>query len=91
MVDKVERHDLLSSLLKPIDHGLDLETLSENEIISMSYILHLLLSMLIHDVPKAIFMSSFLLDMRFVTYTCISHFFDSEIKMTSLVRRQHML
>ena len=38
VVDKVERHDLLSSLLKANDHGLDLETLSENEIISMFYL-----------------------------------------------------
>ena len=41
-VDKVERHDLFSSLLKANDHDLDLETLSENEIISMHFILHLL-------------------------------------------------
>ena len=33
-IDKVERHDLLSSLLEANNHDLDLETLSENEIIS---------------------------------------------------------
>ena len=42
VVDKVERHDLLSSLLEANNHDLDLETLSENEIISMLLILHLL-------------------------------------------------
>ena len=42
MVDKVERHDLFSSLLEANDHDLDLETLSEDEIISMLHILHLL-------------------------------------------------
>ena len=42
MVDKVERHDLLSRLLEANDLDLDLETLSENEIISMLHILHLL-------------------------------------------------
>ena len=41
-IDKVERHDLLSSLLKANDDDLDVETLSENEIISMLLILHLL-------------------------------------------------
>jgi cytochrome P450 len=41
MVDKVERHDLLSSLLEANDHDLDLETLSEDEIISMLLILHI--------------------------------------------------
>ena len=41
-IDKEERHDLLSSLLKANDNDLDLETLSENEIISMLPILHLL-------------------------------------------------
>jgi cytochrome P450 len=39
-IDKVERHDLLSRLLEANDHDLDLETLSENEIISMLLILH---------------------------------------------------
>jgi cytochrome P450 len=42
-VDKVERHDLFSSLLESNDHDLDLETLSEDEIISMLLILHLLI------------------------------------------------
>jgi cytochrome P450 len=42
MVDKVERHDLLSSLLEANDHDFDVETLSEDEIISMLLILHLL-------------------------------------------------
>ena len=37
VVDKVERHDLLSKLLEANDQDLDLETLSESEIISMSY------------------------------------------------------
>ena len=41
-IDEEERHDLLSSLLKANDNDLDLETLSENEIISMLPILHLL-------------------------------------------------
>ena len=41
LVDKDERHDLLSSLLEANDHDLDLEILSENEIISMSYLIHL--------------------------------------------------
>jgi len=36
VVDKVERHDLLSNLLEANDHDLDLETLSEDEIISIS-------------------------------------------------------
>ena len=40
LVDKDERHDLLSSLLEANDHDLDLETLSENEVISMLPILH---------------------------------------------------
>ena len=40
--DKAERNDLFSSLLEANDHDLDLETLSENEIISMLPILHLL-------------------------------------------------
>ena len=35
VVEKTEKHDLFSSLLKANDHDLDLETLSENEIISM--------------------------------------------------------
>ena len=42
LIDKEERHDLLSSLLKANDNDLDFETLSENEIISMLPILHLL-------------------------------------------------
>ena len=43
VVDKVERHDLLSNLLEANDHDLvDVETLSENEIISVFLILHLL-------------------------------------------------
>ena len=42
VVDKVERDDLLSSLLEANDHDLDLETLSEDEIISTFLILHLL-------------------------------------------------
>ena len=37
-VEKIEQHDLFSSLLKANDHDLDLETLSENEIISMRLI-----------------------------------------------------
>ena len=41
LVDKEERHDLLSSLLEANNYDLDLETLSENEIISMLPILHL--------------------------------------------------
>lgn len=36
--EKTERHDLFSSLLEANDHDLDLETLSENEIISNIYI-----------------------------------------------------
>jgi cytochrome P450 len=35
VVEKVERHDLFSSLLEANDHDLALETLSEDEIISM--------------------------------------------------------
>ena len=55
-VDKVERHDLFSSLLKANDHDLDLETLSENEIISMHFILHLFNSFdLVTDVPGNIY------------------------------------
>ena len=42
VVDKVERLDLFSSLLEANDHDLDLETLSEDEIISMLHILDLL-------------------------------------------------
>ena len=42
VVDKVERHDLFSSLLEANDYDLDLETLSENEIISTFFVLHLL-------------------------------------------------
>ena len=34
-IGEVERHDLFSSLLEANDHDLDLETLSEDEIISM--------------------------------------------------------
>ena len=37
MVDKAERHDLLSNLLEENDH--DLKTLTENEIISVFLIL----------------------------------------------------
>ena len=33
--EKVDRHDLLTSLLAANDHDLDLATLSEDEIISM--------------------------------------------------------
>jgi cytochrome P450 len=40
--DKMERHDLFGSLLEANDQDLDLETLSEDEIISMLLILHLL-------------------------------------------------
>jgi hypothetical protein len=40
--DKAERHDLFSSLLEANDHDLDLETLNENEIISMLLISHFL-------------------------------------------------
>ena len=40
-IDMEERHDLLSSLLKANDHDLDLETLTENELISRLLILHL--------------------------------------------------
>jgi cytochrome P450 len=43
VIDKVERHDLFSSLLKANDHDFDLETLSENEIISMFLFFHLLI------------------------------------------------
>ena len=43
MIDKVERHDLLSSLLEANDHDLDLETLSEDQLISLLLILCLLL------------------------------------------------
>ena len=44
VVDKEERHDLLSRLLEAndLDLNLDLETMSEDEIISMLHILHLL-------------------------------------------------
>ena len=42
LVDKGERHDLLSSFLGANDHDLNLETLSEDEIISMLPILYLL-------------------------------------------------
>ena len=35
MVDKVERRDLLSGLLEANDHDLDLETMTEDQIISM--------------------------------------------------------
>ena len=38
VVEKVERHDLFSSLLEANDHNLDLETLSEDEIISMLFL-----------------------------------------------------
>jgi len=38
VVDKVERHDLFSSLLKANDYDLDVETLTENEIISNIYV-----------------------------------------------------
>ena len=41
-VEKVERHDLLSSLLKANDYDLDLETLNEDEIISMLLFLTML-------------------------------------------------
>jgi len=37
-VEKMEQHDLFSSLLKANDHDLGLETLSENEIISNIYV-----------------------------------------------------
>ena len=40
-VEKVERRDLLSGLLEANDRDLDLETLSEDLIISMRLILHL--------------------------------------------------
>ena len=43
MADKVERHDLLSCLLEANDLDLNLEILSENEIISMLHILHILI------------------------------------------------
>ena len=44
VADKVARHDLFISLLEANDssYDLDLETLSENEIISMLLILYLL-------------------------------------------------
>ena len=42
-VEKMEQHDLFSSLLKANDHDFDLETLSEDEIISMLLILHFLI------------------------------------------------
>ena len=42
VVVKVERHDLFSRLLEANDHDLGVETLSDNEIISMLLILHLL-------------------------------------------------
>jgi cytochrome P450 len=35
VVEKAERHDLLSSLLEANDHDLDLDTLTEDEIISI--------------------------------------------------------
>jgi hypothetical protein len=38
MVDKMEGHDLLRSLLEANDHDLDLWSSSENEIITMSYL-----------------------------------------------------
>ena len=42
VADKLERHDLFSSLLEANDLDLNLETLSENEIISMLHILTIL-------------------------------------------------
>ena len=42
VADKVERHDLFSRLLETNDLDLGVETWSENEIISMLHILHLL-------------------------------------------------
>jgi hypothetical protein len=39
--DNAERHDLFSSLMRANDQDLDLETLSENEIISMLLISHI--------------------------------------------------
>ena len=49
MVDKVERRDLLSGLLEANDHDLDLETMTEDQIISMFLILHLLSMLTVAD------------------------------------------
>ena len=78
MADKVERHDLLSCLLEANDLDLNLEILSENEIISMLHILHTLIMLTYELTSQAIFTSSLLLDMKFVT--CASFgIFDSDI------------
>ena len=43
VIEKTERHDLFSSLLKANDLDLDIEILSEDEIISMLLLLHFLI------------------------------------------------
>ena len=53
VVEKVERHDLFSSLLEANDHDLDLETLTENEIISMVFYFNNI--DLVTDVPGNIY------------------------------------
>ena len=70
VVDKEERHDLLSRLLEAndLDLNLDLETMSEDEIISMLHISSNSVD-LVTNVSQAIFTSSLLLDMRFVACT----------------------
>ena len=86
----MERHDLFTSLIEANDH--ELETLSEDELISMLLILHLLpfklLTYYLTGIPQAIFMFSSWLDMRSVTHTSFQ-VFDSEID--NLIRRRHIL
>ena len=89
VVDKVERHDLLSSLLEANDHDLDLETLTENEIISMLHILHLNVDLVITNVPGNIYV--FLVAGHEV---CNLHFpaaFLIQEYNDNLVRQQHIL
>ena len=66
-VEKVERHDLFSSLLEANDHDFDQETLTENEIISMPLLLTLLTNT--DRTFQVIFIYSLLLDTRSVTHT----------------------
>ena len=57
MVDKAVRHDLLSCLLEANDLDSDQETLNENEIISMLFILHRFNNInLVTNVPGNIYM-----------------------------------
>ena len=81
MVDKVERRDLLSGLLEANDHDLDLETLSEDQIISMLLISHQYLQCLIHDVPGNIYI---FLVAAYEVRNCTSlPIFDTEINCQS--------